>query len=321
MEEIIQVSKNVRTTVVSYWVGTLPEITRLHFYSFKYNNDLNFKYILYSDISDGFKSSIPSSLNWLLDMPWFEHREIDLSNLMEKYEIPPFSLWKETLYYKLRRKLKHKLLSFLLKYSKGLHFRLLEKYRDLHLNEEIGFSFSHNQKFTGLSKHVTYRSDVFRSLIANEFTNENILYTDLDICFIRQFSSYDWAVPFTSPWGIARFANTAILFIPSTKESTRENILQEFRNTSAAWPWVLYSEKRCGRYDLVLRSIEEFDPPWSLSSPVSGDSSAFMSKRDNSAHVVTWVDEHSFCFHWHNQWKSSPEVGSPYDLYLTKFKN
>jgi len=313
------VGEAVSTTVVAYWAGNLPEITALHFISFERQNDLNFKYILYADNSQGFESSIPPSLAWLKQKPWFEIRNVELSQLMTEFDIQPFSKWKPNLRYRFLRKLKTKALHYLLLKTRALKMDFLSKYVSTHWNEEVGFTFSHNQKFSGLANHLTYRADIFRSIIANEFPNENVLYVDLDICFTKVFSKYDWSKAFTSPWGRADFANTAIIYFPISQRDIRTKILGELRSTSAAWPWTLYSQNRCSYYGLELRLIEEFDPPWASDSPVSGDSSAFMQKRMNSQEVVDWTDEKSFCFHWHNQWQIIPESGSPYDLYLKKF--
>ena len=313
-------NQSISTTVVSYWAGTLPEITKLHFLSFEYQNDLNFKYVLYTDVRADLKSSIPEDLSWLLEKPWFENKNVDLIKLMKKYKIAPFSPWKMNFKYKLIRRFKNNVTFNFLKCTRDLNFRHLRKYRDLHLNSEVGFSLCHAQKFSGLSEHLTYRADVFRSLIANELPNENVLYVDLDICFMKRFSEYTWSEPFTSPWGLAKFANTAIIFFPAGLQSMRNKIVNELISTAAAWPWILYSEHRCIEYGLKLRPIEEFDQPWALNNPVSADSRAFMQRRNDLEDIISWVDKHSFCFHWHNQWASKPENGSPYSYYLDKFK-
>lgn len=191
---------------------------------------------------------------------------------------------------------------------------------DTHFNKEIGFTFSHNQNFAGLSQHLTYRSDVFRSLIASEYPISNVLYVDIDICFVKKFSSYDWSNAFTSPWGLAEFANTAIIYLPAKNQQLRSRIISEFRKVTSAWPWTLYSKNRCEFYGLELRSIEEFDPPWALSNPSTGDSGAFMKKHANAQNIVDWADSNSFCYHWHNQWNVIPEAGSPYDIHLNRFQ-
>jgi hypothetical protein len=310
----------VGSIAVSYWAGTLPKISNLHFASFKFNNNKDFKYILFLDNDVKLKSMISQDLMWLLNEPWFEVRYFSLTQMMNEFKIANFSKWHNNLLYKIFRKFKN--IMFKVKISVYSRFKLFASNRFLrnNYNSEIGISFSHNQKFTGLSGHLTYRSDVFRSLIAGKFPNDDVLYVDIDICFVKPFDAYNWSKAFTSPWGLARFANTAIIFFPFSDQTLREKILFELKQSSAAWPWILYSKEKCEFFGLELRRIEDFDPPWAPSNPSTGNSSSFMKKLTNSQGIVDWVDSNSFCFHWHNQWNAVPEEGSAYDIYSKRYK-
>ena len=274
---------------VSYWTGNLPSISNLHFTSFKFNNS-DFKYVLYLDNDISNLPSIPEDLIWLLNEPWFELRYFSLTEMMSNFEIEPFSKWSNTLFSRMCRRISAYMLKVALTLNKKYNKLFLNAINN-HYNTEVGFSFSHNQKFTGLCQHLTYR-----------------------------FDKYDWDNAFSSPWGLGKFANTAILFLPSKNQLIRKKILFEFKEISAAWPWVLYSEVRCKKYGLQLRKIEEFDPAWAPKNPHTGESNSFMEKRSNSQEIVDWIDRHSFCVHWHNQWSVVPEPGSPYDIYFNRFK-
>lgn len=309
-------------TVVSYWNGSIPNITELHFKSFLKQNDLNFKYVLFYEKTKELEISdlLPKNLLWLIDDDRFILRSISLERLMNDNGVMPFSKWKENFSYKVARKIR--------KIFSSAIFTLIQKVYtspqaqnkfNLKFNEFIGLNFSHTSKFTGLSQHLTYRSDVFRSLISSKFVDSSILYVDLDICFTKRFSEYDWSTAFTSPWGKERFANTAILFLPSFQPWVRQGITRKFQLSSSAWPWNLYSESNCKEFGLELRRIEDFDPPWSDHNPSSGDTSAFFESRENSSALVQWVETNSFCFHWHNQWNTTPDKDSPYMRFLRQF--
>jgi hypothetical protein len=310
----------VSNVAVSYWAGTLPPISHLHFTSFKFNNSKNFKYVLFLDNDIKPKSMISNDLLWLLNEPWFEIRYFSLTQMMNDFEIASFSKWHNNMLYKICRKFKYKM--FKIKINVYSRYNSLERSKFLsnNYNSEIGPSFSHNQKFTGLSEHLTYRADVFRSLIASKFPNDDVLYVDIDICFVKPFNDYDWSKAFTSPWGLANFANTAIIFFPASDKQLRERVLSELKQSSAAWPWILYSKERCEYFGLELRKIEDFDPPWAPSNPSTGNSSSFMKKQADSREIVDWADRNSFCYHWHNQWNAVPEVGSAYNIYFERYK-
>jgi hypothetical protein len=247
--------------------------------------------------------------------PWIEFRKINLESLLEKYSINSFAKWKSNFFYKIVRRFliyygKFKVISNLYKFTPSSKF---------FYHDELGLTHSHNLKFTNLESNLTYRSDVFRSLIANEFTESNILYTDLDICFLKKFSTYNWSNAFTSAWGISDFANTAILYLPVNIKNSRKLILDEFRLNSSAWPWVLYSKNSCKKFGIEIRNIADFDPPWTPGSPVFGRSELFMLENSDLDELITWLDSNSFVWHWHNQWNLIPHHKSPYSYFHQKF--
>lgn len=313
---MIRESCIMETIAVSYWAGNLPNIVKLHFASFEFNNDLDFKYILFID--EKFINKDIAQLGkdfFLSNQPGLEVRKINLDNLFEKYSIEPFAKWNSNFFYRIMRKFNTNLIKILAK-KNLINFIYGSK---LHFHKEMGLTFAHNLNFSALIPNLTYRSDAFRSLIANEFPSFNILYTDLDVCFLKKFSTYNWENAFTSAWGISEFANTALLYLPKNIQNTREKILNEFRINSCAWPWVLYSKILCEKFGIEIRDVKEFDPPWTPGSPVYGNSESFMTLNTDLNNLNAWLSDNSFAWHWHNQWNSEPHNQSPYNYYFEKY--
>jgi hypothetical protein len=313
--------RSINTVVVSYWAGRVPEITELHFKSFLHNNDLNFRYVLFLDEKSRFNSSLPPSLNWILRYESIQVQTINLEKLMSACDIRKFSLWKDRFFFKLVRKLRFTITSRFVFMLEFFNLNIFQGIISKANNAFVSYNHPHTSTFTGLSEHLTYRSDVFRSLIAKQYERDNILYVDLDICFTKKFSEFEWDRPFSSPWGLESFANTAVLFLPNGQSKVRDLILKEFQLHPSAWPWELYSSNNCRKFGIQLKPIEYFDSAWSSNSPNSGDSKAFFEKRQNTKTLIDWIDQNSFCNHWHNQWKVVPEPGSPYSIYLARFEN
>ena len=306
------------TVVVSYWNGNLPKISELHFLSFVRKNDGGFKYYLYIDTDKNINCDVFKQAPWIRKYPEIEIKYFSLWTLMEKYRIKPFNLLNAS-YFKLFRFVRFKFFHFVCRYLTIRKSRYFKKYVINHYNEAVGFSFSHEEYFSCLSEHLTYRSDCFRSLIANEYPNESVLYVDLDICFIKKFSEINWSNSFTSPWGQATFANTSFLFLSLNGAKKRKILLDEFRKISPAWPWILYSEERLRTYEIGLIPIQQIDPAWSAIGPVAGDTQAFMKGQRGTLEICEWLDSNCIAYHWHNQWSLTPDQNSPYGIYMERY--
>lgn len=314
-------SMDTSSTVVSYWIGELPTITELHFKSFLFNNDLNFKYILYFDL-DGSDSLRPiSSAHPMLQSQNsnIQIKYFSLSKTMNKFGVAPFRKKTEKHIAKYVSYKKKTISSKWLPQIPNYNSRLRD-FKKLHLHPELGFNFDHGQSFCNLVSNLTYRSDIFRSIIANNYQNDNLLYVDLDTCFTQPFSEYKWTNSFVSQWGTSNFANSAIMFLSAKDRTIRLNILKELVRTNSAWPWTLYSHENCEKYGLEIRGISNFDPAWTPGSPLESNSEGFFKQTPNLDIIVRSILEECFLVHWHNQWRIVPETGSPYTYFLELYR-
>lgn len=305
--------------VVSYWAGEVPAISILHFVSFL-RFSLGERYILFLDSREDFASKLHQDLKWILNHPNFEIRDIDLEETMKRHGIPAFSRWSGSRVDRLGRKLIDWYFKLVLRpensnFLKVVLARNTRKLTDMRL----GYSPTHTRLFSGLRSHLTYRADLFRSLILAELPNFDIFYVDLDICFLRSFNTWDWTKSWTSQWGVEEFANTACLFSPKTDTHGREIILKNLRRTASAWPWTLYSKGNCDEAGLEIMGIENFDPPWSPNSLICGRSDLFFKGGPHAQGTFDELVSSYFLAHWHNQWRVIPEPDSPFMLLLKTF--
>jgi hypothetical protein len=61
---------------------------------------------------------------------------------------------------------------------------------------------------------------------------------------------------------------------------------------------------------------------WDQKSLLAGDALKFFQKTDQSDVMVEELFEKKYIVnHWHNNWRTLPEPGSPYDLLMQKMSN
>lgn len=297
--------------VVSYWSGELPEVTRLHFISFRRLNP-DVKYVLFLENDLGFEGSTPELMRLLLQELEIEVRHVALSDLMVAQEIPPFSKFKNSFSYFLGRKFLRKL------YPIIFRFRLCRN--AIHYSELMGFTAGHSFPLTGYVFDLAYRADLFRSLVHKLFTKDDFLYTDLDVCFIKPISFECTSGGLCAQWGTADSGNSAYLLLPKCS-SARELIARDLRSGMSALPWILYNSQQLAKFGISMLPIKVFDPAWDPSSVIAGRSDLFFR---SGFHVETFLNEinhECICVHWHNQWKESPDSESPYDRLLRENLN
>jgi|688.fasta_scaffold218432_3 hypothetical protein len=307
--------------VVSYWAGKIPENSELHFRSFAHNRGSNDTYKLYLDEHFSSSSSIPDGLLWLRNEPWFELEKIDLEKLMQEKGLRKFSYWKQNSLYIVIRRFKISILSFLA--ARFDQMSSLEDkfvfFKQRHI-PSVGFSLNHADSFSGLVNHFTYRADLFRTLILSQGAKENnILYADLDICFLKPLNEFLSLHPYTSRWGTEDFANTCLLFVPHHSNSMK-GLVQELQKTSSAWPWTLYSKENCLKYGIEIKPLKMFDPIWDRDFAAPGSDSSFFSDPEVADRWIAWLDEHSLAYHWHNNWTTPRDPESTYEILLRRFK-
>ena len=300
--------------VVSYWSGKLPEITFLHFLSVRtLNPDL--RYVLYLECDPNFVGSTGPDLDARLRSLGIEIKRVSLNELLLKSGVPRFSKWREIRSYRLFRKVIRRLIPVI--------SALLPKASTYKIDKSdlLNWVVSHNFPFSGYSHDRAYRSDLFRSLIFQEYSDCDYLYLDLDICLIRklEFNSFpDGAI---APWGTSKSGNSAYLLLPRSALSAKAKILKSLQAGHSALPWVLYSETRIRDYNLHLHESREIDPAWSVESVIHADTTLFFRSGDHVSKFISEVDDNCIGVHWHNQWSVIPENGSPYEILKDRFLN
>ena len=308
--------------VVSYWAGEIPVNSELHFRSFAFNRGQNDTYKLYLDGNSEFNSSIPKNLSWLHDEPWFTFEIFNLEKLMQEKNLRLFSNWKANFIYRVVRRLKFKMLQFFCARITTLPLAVnrLSVIKNLsnRYNPSVGFAFNHSDSFSGLSHHLTYRADLFRTLVLADNEFSNLLYSDLDVCFLKPLKSLVSVNAYTSMWGTEDFANTCILFVPQGSDSIK-SLVNELRLTSSAWPWTLYSKENCNKHGIEIKPLHLFDAIWDLKFSKPGRDASFFTDPEVTVEWIEWLNENSLTYHWHNNWTTPRHPDSVYETLLRKF--
>lgn len=306
--------------VTSYWSGVLPDITRLHFESFR-NLNPQTQYVLYLDSDIGFEGVIPEGMTDLLDRLSISVRYISLSNQMYASNLPSFSKWKNSFFYRLSRRVVTFCHSYLLLILiKVLRKTELNFARGFH-SPVMGYSPGHARAFSGSQLNLAERSDLFRSCIFSNWPDHDFLYVDLDICFLKPLVLNGYEFGAISQWGTADFGNSAFLFLPKSALKARSEILRELQNGTSALPWVLYNRRRCINYGLAILPNSLTDPAWTPGSHIHGESEKFFKSGPHVADFLLELQQNNLFVHWHNQWRSTPEKDSPYEILLSSFQN
>ena len=306
--------------VTSYWSGNLPEITKLHFASFRKLNPYT-EYVLYLDSERNFEGIISEEMRTFLASLNISVKHISLNDLMHSQKIPGFSKWKDNFQYRFFRRaittLSSHMFLTLNKITNRTELRLIKGF----YSTLMGYSPSHSRPFSGSKMNLAERSDIFRSCIFSCYPDRDFLYVDLDICFIKPLQLEGLNNGAISQWGTADFGNSAFLFLPKSSHKARTAILQELQTGTSALPWILYNQRRCRNYDFTILPNSLTDPAWTPGSSIHGESDKFFK---NGPHVQAFLLElelNNLFVHWHNQWRTSPEKGSPYELLLSSFKD
>ena len=299
-----------REIVVSYWSGPLPEICYLHFLSFRKHNP-EMEYVLYLEEEINLEGSVSDILMEKLLLLDVKIEKIQLSKIMLELSVPGFSMWLDNSFFRFARRIVRKLTPLF--YKLGLR-------KGIFHSEVMGITLSHRFPFTGYSKNLPYRADLFRSLIHRKYTENNFLYVDIDICFTAPIDFLRYPQGAIAQWGTANFGNSAFLMLSNSADSARDLILQYLVDGVSALPWILYNQERIAKYQLIIIDNKYIDQAWSPKSIIYQDSSLFFKM---GPHVDGFLDEvlsDSIGIHWHNQWKITPDAGSPYQRLVDTYE-
>lgn len=298
--------------VFSYWAGYLPDVSELHFRSFRANNP-GIRYLLHLDNSTIFHSSINSYLFQVLIDCDIEIVSYSLEKEMAALGVPPFA---KPLPNKIQR-IGRRIYKLSARIAQPLGKKL---FPGLFFSEELGWTFWHKSRFSNLIGDRAYRSDIFRTIELVKAEGKNFLYSDIDIYFCRPLREMEMGESFTSQWGTSDFANSAFLFLSAANIKARVEVLKEITSGKPALPWILFTKEFCTHAGIKILPIEYFDPAWTVGSSIEGRSDLFFSNGPHVAGLLLEIVKRNWVVHWHNQWKSVPEHDSPYNLLLSQYR-
>jgi len=182
----------------------------------------------------------------------------------------------------------------------------------------MGWTFIGDIQDSAVALGPAYRSDLFRALVAERMPGENVLYSDLDVYFAKDFSEWDFSENFTYRWGDFSWANSALLFISGRYARRTSSLLaEEVLNGTPALPWFLFTEENCEKFDIRIMPTALFDPLWTRGSVLEGQAKRFF--RDEwSERLLKEIENRFLACHWHNEWDTVASKGSAFQALLTK---
>jgi hypothetical protein len=280
---------HVKPIFFGYWCGDLPSVAELHFKSFLCEHPASY-YDLWLDGDT--LSAVHPSLYRIIQHPRINIRTFSLDTLIKAT--------------KLKTNKVSKILNILTS---------LWKRDDVYLRPP-GITYKHSSpSFGGFHKDLAYRGDLARCLIPFFYYDGPVIYTDIDVCFLCNLLDLCGKSGFVYRWENFDFGNNAILYIPdrglSEKIVLKGALLETYR------PWVLFSNDVCAELDIKIYPAEMFDALWNKTSILYGDSSLFFKNSFNAQPIVNELLQFGYkANHWHNNWSTVPERGSPYQLLL-----
>jgi len=284
------------TQFFGYWSGSLPPVTNLHFKSFIHFHP-NADYDLWLDEDVG--CNIPSELLWIKNHPQIRLRIFSLSQLVDQY-ISPITRGADSGAYNFLRFIHRK---------KLLRYINIKSYYD----PLFKIDYKHSSPLFTYKNNLVYRADLARCIIPVAHYDSSSLYADLDVCFLTDMRSIFTTNSFLYRWEDYDFANNAIIYCPNKEVS--KSILKRGNQIECFRPWYLFSNKNCKDLNLEIYPTDRFDAMWDKNSLLSGDAMKFFSKSAQSQQMVDELFSKKYIAnHWHNNWKTNPEHGSPYDL-------
>jgi hypothetical protein len=290
------------TQFFGYWGGSLPPVTNLHFKSFIHFHP-NSDYDLWLD--DDVGCNIPSNLLWIKNHPQIRIREFSLSKLVDQY-VSPITKGADSGIYDLLRFIHRK---------KILRYINIKSYYD----PLFKINYRHSSPLFTYQKDLVYRGDLARCIIPVAHYSSPSLYSDLDVCFLSDLNDICHDQGFVYQWEDYDFANSAILY--SSNQEIAKRILEAGNSIECFRPWYLFANSVCKELNLKIYPNNRFDAMWDLESTLSGDAMKFFIKSPQSQKMVSELFEKKYIVnHWHNNWRTVPEIGSPYDLLYKKMQ-
>lgn len=291
------------TQFFGYWAGSLPPVTELHFRSFLYYHP-NSYYDLWLDRDIG--SSIPTAFRWLERYPQIQIHHFSLNELIEKF-VSPLNLGAEGKFFDIAR---------------FIHRKKIIRYLNLknYYSPLFKLNYKHSSPLFTYKTDLVYRGDLARCILPFAHYRSACLYTDLDVCFLSDLNTICRDRGFVYRWEDYHFANSAILYCPDL--STAEKILEMGNTIECFRPWYLFTDSHCEALNLDIYPTNRFDAMWDPHSLLTGDANKFFLRSTQSQDMVNELFAKNYIAnHWHNNWRTTAEEGSAYDLLLNQYRS
>jgi len=284
-----------------YWGGSLPHVTNLHFLSFLHFHPES-QYDLWLDQDVG--QSIPSRLSWIENHPQIHIKVFSLSQLVNQYVTP------------LNKKGASKFFDVL----RFIHRKKIIRYIDIksYYDPLFKLTYKHSSPLFQYHNDLVYRGDLARCLIPFAHYESPSVYSDLDVCFLSDLNHICQDRGFVYQWENYGFANSAILYTPD--QEIAKKILAAGNRIECFRPWYLFTNAICQELGLKIYPTKQFDAMWNKESLLFRDAMLFFKNSSKSQAITDELLSGSYIVnHWHNNWKTIPEEGSPNKLLEKKF--
>jgi len=288
------------TQFFGYWGGSLPPVTNLHFKSFIHFHP-NSNYDLWLDEDVG--CNIPAELVWIKSHPQIRLRAFSLSKLVDQY-VSPITNGANSNIYGFLRFIHHKKIL--------RHINIKSYYDPL-----FKVDYRHSSPLFTYQKDLVYRGDLARCIIPVAHYDSSSLYSDLDVCFLSNTTKICDEQGFLYRWINYKFGNSAILYSPNKEVAKR--ILACGNKIECFRPWHLFTDAICNSIGLKIYPSNRFDAVWDDESLLTWDAMKFFRCSPDAQQMVDELFEKKYVVnHWHNNWRTVPESGSPYDILLNQ---
>lgn len=302
-DRVARLGDGCRLLVFGFWTGELPPLTRLHFLTVAKALPADSRYVLFTH-----RATIPEPMRALLDATGIEVVPIDAPLLLR--EVGAAALLRTT--------------------PLSRHWETVRR-----IAERPGYArlftwcgHDHAHRFTPRSNFllggppvgVTTLSNYLRVVIST-IVPTHTLYCDLDFAFPR---ALDWIFrhgSFVYRWQRRAYANNALISATADSPVKRGALLDLLVRKGAGRSWVLFSEENCRACGLDILPCDRLDPLWSQGGPRGPKYRTFLKSGGDAAADLAFLQDRFDAIHWHNQWMTSPDSGSPYDLWLRELES
>lgn len=298
-------------TVFSYWNGTVPQICDLHFRSFLFHGGPDVTYRLYLERGSG----LDASLAWIQQEPRIQIEFISLKQELRRDGLD---------YLAHESSAAQRLISRVVGKCSKLLLRANEN-RESPARRPLGWElhpFRYVPRATALlgvpNLNPPMLADLFRVIYSTRIATDS-LYVDVDTCFLRNPREFCNDHAFLYRWEHFHFGNSAVLYVPAGSPLKQGSMLQAVRQFGTPLPWVLFNDETCRELGLEIQPCSRFDPFW-IENPLNvRDFEDFFRVSSKSSMITGFLGENCPVYHWHNNWKTVAEPGSPYDILLRRF--